>query len=346
MNLRGDRAIKWWLASGCFLIFLMVIVGGITRLTGSGLSITEWKVVTGTLPPMNDQQWQEEFDKYKQIPQYQQLNSYFELSDFKKIYFWEYIHRLIGRMIGFVFLIPFIYFYVKKRISKQLLPRLLGMFMLGALQGFIGWYMVSSGLSENIRVSHLRLALHLGTAFITFGYIFYVLLLEIYPQDTIKQPDVTHKQFFPVILLTLIFLQIIIGAFVAGTHAGFIYNTWPKMEGQWLPDAVPYAWANDGLRSIINNIVTIQFIHRNLAYLIVILSIVWWYLQKRNYPAFDKRVRASNMLMMVIILQAGLGIFTLLAHVPVWMGVLHQAMAFVLFASGIYITFISRYKTA
>ncbi len=346
MNLRGDRAIKWWLASGCFLIFLMVIVGGITRLTGSGLSITEWKVVTGTLPPMNDQQWQEEFDKYKQIPQYQQLNSYFELSDFKKIYFWEYIHRLIGRMIGFVFLIPFIYFYVKKRISKQLLPRLLGMFMLGALQGFIGWYMVSSGLSENIRVSHLRLALHLGTAFITFGYIFYVLLLEIYPQDTIKQPDVTHKQFFPVILLTLIFLQIIIGAFVAGTHAGFIYNTWPKMEGQWLPDAVPYAWANDGLSSIINNIVTIQFIHRNLAYLIVILSIVWWYLQKRNYPAFDKRVRASNMLMMVIILQAGLGIFTLLARVPVWMGVLHQAMAFVLFASDIYLTFISRYKTA
>ena len=343
--MKDNKAIKWWLASGCILIFLMVIIGGITRLTGSGLSITEWKVVTGTIPPLNDQQWQQEFEKYKQIPQYQQVNSYFELADFKRIYFWEYIHRLIGRLIGMFFLIPFIYFLLKKKISKQLLPRLLGMFLLGAIQGAVGWYMVSSGLSENIRVSHLRLALHLGMAFITFGYIFYVLLLEIYPQDNLTQNYSSKKPLFPFILLLLIFAQIIMGAFVAGTHAGYIYNTWPKMEGQWIPDAIPFGWQKDGVGSLINNIVTVQFLHRYLAYLIVILIVGWWYLQKRNYPAFDKRVRVSSMLLTIVMLQAALGIFTLLAHVPVWMGVMHQAMAFVLFASAIYLTFINRYKT-
>lgn len=335
------RAIKWWLVIGCLLIFLMVIVGGITRLTGSGLSITEWKIVTGTIPPLSDAAWQQEFDKYKQIPQYQQINSHFELSDFKKIYFWEYIHRLIGRMIGLVFLIPFLYFYFKGRIRKKLMPKLIVMFLLGALQGFIGWYMVKSGLSENIRVSHLRLALHLGTAFITFGYIFYVLLMEMYPLEK----EQSHTPYFPVLILAMVFVQIIMGAFVAGTHAGFIYNTWPKMEGQWIPDAVPFAFQQEGVSSLVNNIVTVQFIHRNIAYLLTGLIIGWWLMQKKKYAKFNIRLRASEILLWVVIIQALLGIFTLLSHVPVWMGVIHQAMAFVLFASSIYLYFINRYKT-
>ena len=339
--MKQNNAIKWWLISGCLLIFLMVIVGGITRLTGSGLSITEWKVVTGTIPPMSEDAWQHEFDKYKQIPQYQLINSHFDLNDFKHIYFWEYIHRLIGRMIGLVFLIPFLYFYFKGRISKKLMPKLLIMFLLGALQGLIGWYMVKSGLSENIRVSHLRLALHLGTAFITFGYIFYVLL-----QESRLSERSNNANSFPLILLILVFAQIIMGAFVAGTHAGFVYNTWPKMEGQWVPDAIPFALQQEGIASIVNNIVIIQFIHRNLAYLISLLVIVWWYLQRKRQSATDVRYRAANMLMYVVFIQVGLGIFTLISNVPVWMGVMHQAMAFVLFASAIYLYFVNRFKTA
>ena len=322
----------------------MVIVGGITRLTGSGLSITEWKIVTGVIPPLNEYDWQREFEKYKQIPQYKLLNSYFDISDFKKIYFWEYLHRLIGRMIGLVFLIPFIYFYTKGQISKQLLPRCIMMFLLGALQGTIGWYMVSSGLSENIRVSHLRLALHLGTAFITFGYIFYVLLKEIYSTD-INYDKKSFSFSIPLIMLILIFCQIIMGALVAGLHAGYIYNTWPKMEDQWVADAVPFSWQKEGWSSIFNNIVMVQFIHRMLAYLVAILVTGWWLLQKRKYTDQLAQLRTSNLLMTAEVIQVALGIFTLLAHVPVWMGVLHQAMAFVLFASAIYLNFMHRFKT-
>jgi heme a synthase len=326
--LKKDKGIIIWLASGCLLIFVMVVVGGITRLTGSGLSITEWKVVTGSIPPLSEEAWQEEFDKYKQIPQYQQINYNFELSDFKKIYFWEYIHRLIGRMIGVVFLVPFIYFYAKKRISKELMPRLWLMFLLGALQGFIGWYMVSSGLTENTRVSHYRLALHLGTAFITFGYIFYVMLIESSPQKKLSL-----KAKVPAWITVLVFVQIIFGAFVAGTHAGYVYNTWPKMEEEWMPESIPFALEKDGVSSLFDNLATIQFIHRCMAYIVTILIVWWWW--KQRHEDTDRR-RVSNLLMYAVLIQVVLGIYTLLAHVPVWMGVTHQAMAFVLFAASIY----------
>jgi heme a synthase len=329
--LKKDTGIQIWLLCGCLLIFLMVIVGGITRLTGSGLSITEWEVVTGTLPPLNDAAWQVEFDKYKQIPQYQLLNSHFELSDFKRIYFWEYIHRLIGRLIGLVFLIPFLYFYVKKRISKELMPRLIVMFLLGALQGAIGWYMVSSGLTENTRVSHYRLALHLGTAFITFGYIFYTLLLEYGKTNHIRLKD---KNYFPKGILLLVFLQIILGAFVAGTHAGYIYNTWPDMEGEYIPESFTFAFQKDGWVSLFNNPASVQFIHRCMAYLVTLVILYWWWKQQKEQS--DIRKRVVNLLLYVLLLQVILGIYTLLAQVPVWLGVAHQAMAFVLFAAAIY----------
>jgi heme a synthase len=327
--LKKDKGILIWLLTGCLLIFVMVVVGGITRLTGSGLSITEWKVVTGSIPPLSEAAWQAEFEKYKQIPQYQLLNSHFTLSDFKSIYFWEYIHRLIGRMIGVVFLIPFIYFFLKKRISKQLMPRLIVMFVLGALQGFIGWYMVSSGLTENTRVSHYRLALHLGTAFITFGYIFYVFLLE----STTDRKE-TDQSRWPLVIMILVFVQIIFGAFVAGTHAGYVYNTWPQMEGEWVPESFTFALQKDGWISMLNNLVSVQFIHRCMAYLVTLVILFWWW--RRREEKVDARKRGINLLMYAVFIQVSLGIYTLLAHVPVWMGVTHQAMAFVLFATAIF----------
>jgi len=325
--LKKDRGILIWLLSGCLLIFVMVVVGGITRLTGSGLSITEWKVVTGSVPPLSEAAWQEEFEMYKQIPQYQLLNAHFELSDFKKIYFWEYIHRLIGRMIGVVFLIPFIYFWMKKRISKELMPRLIIMFLLGGLQGFIGWYMVSSGLSENTRVSHYRLALHLGTAFFTFGYIFYVYLREA------GNRKFEGKATVPLIMTILVFVQIILGAFVAGTHAGYVYNTWPDMEGEYIPESFTFALQKDGWSSLFNNLASVQFIHRCMAYLVTAGIIYMWWKLKEDRD--DVKKRAVNIYIFIVVIQVMLGIYTLLAHVPVWMGVLHQAMAFVLFATAI-----------
>lgn len=325
--MKKDKGILIWLLSGCLLIFVMVVVGGITRLTGSGLSITEWKVVTGSVPPLSEAAWQEEFEKYKQIPQYQLLNAHFELSDFKKIYFWEYIHRLIGRMIGVVFLIPFIYFWMKKRISKELMPRLIIMFLLGGLQGFIGWYMVSSGLSENTRVSHYRLALHLGTAFFTFGYIFYVYLREAGNRKFEGTATV------PLIMTILVFVQIILGAFVAGTHAGYVYNTWPDMEGEYIPESFTFALQKDGWISLFNNLASIQFIHRCMAYLVTAGIIYMWWKLKEDRD--DVKKRAVNIYLFIVVIQVMLGIYTLLAHVPVWMGVLHQAMAFVLFATAI-----------
>src|SRR5688572_25205728 len=173
---KSSRPIIIWLLSGCLFIFSMVVIGGITRLTGSGLSITEWNVIMGAVPPLNEQQWNEAFEKYQQIPQFQKLNYHFTLSDFKKIFFWEYLHRLIGRLIGLVFIIPFVYFQVKKRMSRQLTRQALLLFVLGGLQGFLGWFMVKSGLTERTSVSHIRLAIHLIAAFITFGFTFWVLL--------------------------------------------------------------------------------------------------------------------------------------------------------------------------
>jgi cytochrome c oxidase assembly protein subunit 15 len=326
----------YWLFLGCFLIFGMVVVGGITRLTGSGLSITEWKVVTGTIPPLNEEQWNIEFEKYKQIPQYALINSNFTLSDFKFIFFWEYIHRLFGRLIGLVFVAGFVYFYRKKAISKELLPRLITMFILGGIQGFLGWYMVSSGLTENVRVSHIRLAIHLTFAFITFGYIFYVALTELFPNKLTSVYAVTKYKKWSQFLLIVLTLQIIYGAFVAGTKAGLIYNTWPKMEQDWIPESVSFAFAKDGFSSLYNNLVTVQFIHRLLAYtLTLIVLFIGWKVNTDN-TANSSQKNASKILLGLIVVQVVLGIATLLLHVPIWMGVTHQAVAFFLFAATIY----------
>ncbi len=326
-----------WLFTGCFLVFGMVVVGGITRLTGSGLSITEWKVISGSIPPLNEAQWTEAFEKYKQIPQYQQQNSHFELADFKFIYFWEFIHRLFGRLIGVVFLLGLIYFLWKKAITVELLLKLLFMFALGGIQGFLGWYMVSSGLTQNVRVSHIRLAIHLTFAFITFGYIFWVALSQLFNREASNVSEVTKFRRAAKILLGLLTLQIIYGAFVAGSKAGLFYNTWPKMNDDWVPEAVGYSFQKDGISSLINNLASLQFIHRGLAYLVTVFTLILAFKICKLPNLHPSQKSATYFLLIGVFSQVILGIFTLLYNVPIVLGVLHQAFAFFLFASLIYL---------
>lgn len=310
----------------------MVVVGGITRLTGSGLSITEWKVITGTIPPLNEAQWMAEFEKYQQIPQYKELNSHFSLSDFKFIYFWEYIHRLFGRLIGVVFLVGFAWFLYKGALKGKLLVQTALMFLLGGIQGFLGWYMVSSGLTNNVYVSHIRLATHLTFAFITFGYIFYIALTQIFPAKQNAKPAKTSVN----LLLGLVLLQIIYGAFVAGLKAGYVYNTWPTMNGEWIPESLTYAFSKDGWLSLVNNHASVQFIHRILAYIVTTFIFILGLKSFNDDRSTEGVKKASLLLVAIVTLQVVLGIGTLLMHVPVWMGVVHQSVAFFLFASVIY----------
>jgi heme a synthase len=333
-----------WLFTGCFLVFGMVVVGGITRLTGSGLSITEWKVISGSIPPLNEAQWAEAFEKYKQIPQYKQQNSHFDLADFKFIYFWEYIHRLFGRMIGVVFMFGLIFFLWKKAITRELLPKLLFMFALGGIQGFLGWYMVSSGLTENVRVSHIRLAIHLTFAFITFGYIFWVALTLLFDR---KAGNSSHLDTFrksAKVLLALLTLQIIYGAFVAGSKAGMVYNTWPKMYDDWVPESIGFAFEKEGVSSLINNLASLQFIHRGLAYLLTIFAAVFAFKIFKLPTLRPAQKNAVVVLLVGVLGQVVLGIFTLLYSVPIVLGVLHQAFAFFLFAAMIYLIHRLRYE--
>jgi cytochrome c oxidase assembly protein subunit 15 len=336
--MNNDKPIIIWLLTGCFLIAAMVVIGGITRLTGSGLSITQWKLVTGTIPPLNEAQWMQEFDEYKLTPQFQKINSHFELEDFKNIYFWEYFHRLVGRSIGLIFLIPFLYFLLRKKLERSLIPKLLIVFFLGGLQGFIGWYMVSSGLVDNPYVAHYRLALHLVTAFITFGYTLWI-ALSLMKKEELNAPAFV-RNFSWVILLTVI-VQLIYGAFVAGTKAGFIYNTFPKMGNSFIPSemgTLEPAWLN-----LFENTVTLQFIHRCIAYVLTIMVIVLWIysLRTKLQPALHSAVQ---LMMLIVLFQVVLGIITILnLHLnPVFLGSLHQFGALMVFTVSVYLVSVSR----
>src|SRR5690606_34100470 len=233
---KDNKKVIYWLLTGCVLIFIMVVVGGITRLTHSGLSISNYKLISGTLPPMNEMEWQEAFDLYKQYPEYQKLHNHFGLEDFKDIYFWEWLHRFIGRMIGLVFFIPFVYFLIKKQLSKSTMKKSLILMVLGGFQGFLGWWMVKSGLVDRPNVSHYRLAVHLTTAFITFAYTFWVAMDLMFPNTKDIDKKLRNLIRWGVAVLLL---QIIYGAFVAGLDAGFIHNHWPMMsEGKLMHETV------------------------------------------------------------------------------------------------------------
>jgi cytochrome c oxidase assembly protein subunit 15 len=328
---KENKSVVVWLLSGCVLIFIMVVVGGITRLTNSGLSMTDWHLVTDTFPPLSEAKWEEAFEQYKQFPEYQKINIHndFTLSDYKYIYFWEWFHRLIGRAIGLVFIVPFFYFLVRKKLDKSTIYKCFILLGLGSLQGFFGWFMVKSGLIDNPDVSHFRLALHLTTAFITFAYTFWVALDLIYPERVkIEKSLRTIARF----ALAFLLLQIIYGGFVAGLNAGLIHNHWPMMsEGQFIHESVFLEQKNLFL-SFTEGKSGVQFVHRTLAYLVVGL-IVFLYIKSRKQTLTKAQNNGIGILLVLVFVQFILGVFTLIYGVPVWLGLIHQVSAFLLLSA-------------
>ena len=329
-----NKSVIIWLLSGCILVFIMVVVGGITRLTNSGLSMTDWHLVTDTFPPLSESKWQEEFDAYKQFPEYQKINIHndFTISDYKFIYFWEWFHRFIGRIIGLVFLVPFVYFLVKKKLDTPTINKCFVLLGMGALQGFFGWFMVKSGLIDNPDVSHYRLALHLTFAFLTFAYTLWVALDLIYPNR--NEVIIPLKKLARV---TLIFLtiQIIYGGFVAGLNAGLLHNHWPLMsDGQFFHDSILLEKDNWFLR-LTEGKSGVQFVHRTMAYVVVGL-ILFLFLKSKKYSLSQLQKNGLNALIIIVFLQFVLGIFTLLYSVPFWLGLIHQIMAFILLTAMTY----------
>ena len=326
---KDNKKVIYWLLTGCMLIFIMVVVGGITRLTHSGLSISNYKLISGTIPPMNAVEWQEAFDLYKQYPEYQKLNNQFTLEDFKDIYFWEWLHRVIGRFIGLVFLIPFLYFLITKQLSKSTLKKAIVLLCLGSFQGFLGWYMVKSGLVDNPDVSHYRLAAHLTTAFITFAYTFWVALDLMFPDK-----KAINNAFRNLIRwgLFIVIVQIIYGAFVAGLDAGFMHNHWPMMsEGKFMHETV-YTEQTPTYKNFIEGKSGVQFVHRILAFVVVgfILAI---YFKSKKLALTNYQSKGLNLLVIILGFQFLLGVFTILLQVPVWLGVAHQVGAFFLLSA-------------
>ena len=328
-NMKKDnKKVIYWLLTGCFLIFIMVIIGGITRLTDSGLSISNYKLITGTIPPIGDQEWQDAFELYQQYPEFQKLHSHFTIEDFKNIYFWEWLHRVIGRSIGLVFIIPFIYFLIRKQLTKKTIKKCILLLVLGGFQGFLGWYMVKSGLIDVPDVSHYRLAAHLTTAFITFAATLWVALDLRYPNK--KSVEVKFRNLIIWSYLILI-IQIIYGAFVAGLKAGLVHNHWPLMnESKFMHHSVyvlePF------YKNLIENPSGIQFIHRTLAYIVVIFILIIW-LKARKISVTPLQEQGISALLILVGLQFVLGVFTIIYAVPLWLGVAHQIAAFFLLSA-------------
>jgi cytochrome c oxidase assembly protein subunit 15 len=361
----GRRAVGLWLLAVALLIAAMVTVGGLTRLTGSGLSITEWHPVTGVAPPLSDPAWQAEFAKYQRIPQYQLQNRGMSLGDFKAIYWWEWSHRLLGRLLGFAFFVPFLFFAFTGAIQRSGLPRMVVLFALGGLQGFVGWWMVESGLETRVSVSQYRLAIHLGVAFILLGAILWTALEYLRSRSSSPtsgggveravasetEGDVWSVPLRPAapgtsparggrgmsagayLLIALVYLQMLLGALVAGLHAGLIYNTWPSMDGRVFPETPFFSspwWIN-----FFENPGLAQFDHRIGAYLIAFAVIALWFAGRRAKLDGLAHV-SSNTLVAVTLFQIVLGVATLMSQVPVALAALHQATAVALFASAVW----------
>lgn len=323
-----DKRIAVWLTCCCALIFAMVVLGGVTRLTHSGLSITEWKPILGALPPFGEAGWLEVFSKYQQTPEYRLVNQGMELEAFKRIFWVEYAHRLLGRTIGAAFLLPFLYFLATGQLSRRILPQLAGIFALGGLQGALGWYMVKSGLTDVPWVSPYRLTAHLALAFLLYAWILR-LLLSILPlqEDAVGHPRLLT---FSRSITGLVFLMVIAGGLVAGTKAGYAFNTFPKMEGLWVPAGM--LTLEPLLRNFFENIITVQFQHRLLA-LVLTLSVVmfWWSAQRSSLAPWLRWM--VHLLPGILAVQLILGVTTLLFHVPVPLAAAHQAGALVLFTN-------------
>lgn len=333
---RSDKAVANWIMIGVAMLIIQILLGGITRLTGSGLSITEWDVITGALPPLNEHQWLSEFHKYQQTPQYRLLNSDFTLHDFKSIFFWEWFHRFWGRLIGVVFLIPFVIFLVQKKFRPHMIKPLVILFLLGALQGAVGWIMVASGLTgDAIYVRPTRLAMHFVLACILISYAFWFgLQLQVKKESLVFNKGLRN---FVAFITVLLLIQLSFGALLAGHRGATAAPTWPDINGSFIP---PYVFRQHAI-SIIENPVVIQLIHRSIAYLLVVLIAVWFFkaLKADASSGFQK---ARWIPLVLVLLQATLGVLTVLTSVWIrpakwnvfeWMAQLHQLVAILLLLS-------------
>jgi heme a synthase len=321
--------LRAWLWSGALLTFVILVVGGVTRLTQSGLSIVDWQPIMGVVPPLNEAQWQEAFDRYRQFPEYQQLRRGMTLPEFQFIFFWEYLHRMVARLIGLVFLVPFLVFWARGYLTRQMMKRALVLFGLGALQGVMGWLMVASGLVDRPHVSHYRLTMHLSIAFAIFGCcVWFARELADRPaaSATPRARRFATRGLYAV--GALLGLQIVWGGLVAGLKAGLFFNTFPLMGGELVPPNV--LGLDPPLLNLVENPITVQWVHRVLG---TVLGLAALYFAARAWSALrDGGSRALNAAFTTLILvQYGLGVATLLLHVPVSLGVTHQAMAMVLF---------------
>ena len=334
-----DKKIAIWLFICCFFVVLMVTIGGVTRLTDSGLSMTDWKPVTGWLPPITEQAWQEEFSKYRTSPEYKKINYQMDLAGFKSIFWLEYIHRLAGRITGIIFLLPLLYFAYRKSLNRNLLGKLSAILALGGTQGVIGWFMVSSGLKDHPHVSQYWLAFHLTTAFIIFALI-YLLGLSLYNKNTLTQntrQSSLHK--FSIFITLTIFIQTILGAFVAGLNAGLVYNSFPLMDGQFVPNGL--LTLEPWYMNFFDNITTVQFQHRMFAYAVSIFIFILW-LKSRKEKLTPKLRKAINLLVLMVIIQFILGVGTIILVVPIWLASIHQVGALALLTISLYINFHSK----
>ena len=333
---RANRHVASWLLVCCALVFALVVVGGVTRLTHSGLSITEWQPIVGTLPPVSDADWDSAFSKYRLTPEYIQVNKGMSLSEFQRIFWWEYVHRLLGRLVGFVFLVPFLWFLWRRQIPPGHGARLAVIFALGAAQGALGWYMVKSGLVDDPRVSQFRLTAHLGLAFLIFAAMFWTALSLLSSKRVDRGSagtGVGATRFWAAAVAVLVFMQVLSGGMVAGIRAGFAYNTFPLMNGSLVPPeilALEPAWKN-----FFYNMATVQFDHRLLAWMVALaVPLLWWKVTRDARQPHAARVGA-NLLLGMLVVQVTLGILTLVHVVPVPLAALHQAGALLLFASAL-----------
>lgn len=338
-----DRQVGWWLFSIAGLIFLMVLVGGITRLTDSGLSITEWKPIMGAIPPMSEAAWMEAFDKYKQIPEYALVNAGMSLSEFKFIFFWEWFHRLLGRFIGVAFAVPFVIFLVQKKIRKEMIPSLAILFLLGGAQGGLGWFMVMSGLVDRVDVSQYRLTAHLGFAVVLFIYALWVSLTLLKPKAELNADGNAKTRGLATLSLFFViavYIQILLGGFVAGLDAGIGFNTWPLIDGAFIPAGL---YEGSFWHSSFERVMTVQFHHRMGAYLVTLIALVLVTLVWQAKPSADQR-RVLLLLGLAVLAQVVLGIFTLIYFVPLSLGALHQGGALVVLGLALYLYYLLRYS--
>jgi heme a synthase len=344
---RSSKPVAIWVLIGVFMLIIQVLLGGITRLTGSGLSITEWKPIMGALPPLNEADWNLAFEKYKQIAQYKYVNAYFTLSDFKFIFFWEWFHRLWARLIGVVFVIPFIIFLVRKQIGRKMVRPLLVLFLLGALQGLVGWIMVKSGLndSELLYVSHYRLAIHFILALGLICYALWVGLQLLVPPHLLTVDKPLRR--FLLWLIVLLVIQLIYGAFMAGLKVAAAAPTWPDMNGSWLPYSVRVYGSREfpGISYLFDHPIVIHFVHRNLAYIITALVFVWtWKAVRVHGTRIFQKTRGVPMIL--VLFQVVLGIAAVLTATNpdnfLWIGVAHQFIAMLLLLSFMWMLYIIR----